>query len=397
MSKSTSSAAAKRKRFVQAVLAEGAKIDQVYRRFGVARSTAYEWWARFCKDGEAGLEAQTPGPVKGSGRWEAWKPAVLALHKRRPSSGPEKLRYQLQRDFPRQRLPSGRTIARMLKEAGRVARRRRQPGPALPRPELTRPRRNNEVWTIDFKGDFRTGDGRRCRPLTVRDLHSRYVLVVQHLSVPSERAIRRVLRRCFTRHGLPRVLRVDNGKPFGGGGACGLTGLSAWWRRLGIEVEFIRPGKPQDNGAHEQLHRVLKQETAQPPAPTLRAQARRFQSFCQWYNHRRPHQAHGTVPANRYRARPAPLPVLKPLQYPPDWQCKRVSGGGVIRWAGRPRMVGRAFKYEKVGLKPLPVASKKTGSVVQVYFGDLLLGELHASDPGTLRAVRYRRDRQRRK
>jgi transposase InsO family protein len=397
MSKATSSAAAKRKRFAQTVLAEGGKIDQVYRRFGIGRSTAHDWWGRFLEGGEAALEDQRRGRPHGSRRWAGWKPEVLNRRQRRPSSGPDKLRYQLERDFPRQPLPSERTIARILKEAGCVARRRRQPGPALPRPELTQPRRSNDVWTIDFKGDFRTGDGKRCLPLTVRDLHSRFVLLVEHVPVPSERALRRVLRRCFARYGLPRVFRVDNGKPFGGGGACGLTGLSAWWQRLGIEVQFIRPGQPQDNGAHEQMHRVLKQETAAPPAPTLRAQAHRFRTFCHWYNHQRPHQAHGKVPAQVYRPTPAKLPKLKPFKYPPGWLCKRVSGGGVIRWAGRPRMIGRAFKHENVGLKRLPAAGKMLGAVMQVYFGELLLGELHASDQGTLRGVRYRRDRRGRK
>jgi hypothetical protein len=262
----------------------------------------------------------------------------------------------------------------------------------LPRPELTCPRRNNEVWTIDFKGHFYTADGARCLPLTVRDLHSRFVFLVRHL-VPSERAIRRALTPLFKRYGMPRVLRVDNGKPFGGEGARGLTALSVWWTRLGIRVEFIRPRQPQENGAHEQMHGVLKARTARPPAPNLRAQAVRFRKFRRWYNEDRMHDGHGQTPARVYRPKPGPMPVIRPLHYPPGWIRKHVSGSGLIRWAGRVRMIGRAFKYQHIGLEIMEQVKAPRGAAVRVYLGSLLLGELHAADRRGLRAIRYRRDR----
>jgi transposase InsO family protein len=391
MAKSSSGSKAKRKHFIETVLENGCKIDRLYERFGFSRSSAYVLWARYLAGGEAALAEQKRGPAQPGGSWQAWERVILALRRREPDWGPRKLRYALAQDFPRQPLPSPRTIARMLKAAGCV-RRRRLAGPSVPRLELTQPRRSNEVWSIDFKGDFRTGDGARCRALTLRDLHSRYVLLVQHLP-PSERAIRRALSRVFARCGLPQVLRVDNGKPFGGEGARGLTALSVWWTRLGIRVEFIRPGKPQDNGAHEQMHRVLKRRVANPPAPNLRAQAARFRAFQRWYNEQRMHQAHGEVPAKVYRPAPAPLPEIRPLEYPAGWSRKRVSGGGLIRWAGRPRMIGRPFRYQHIGLEELPQPKAPPGAAVRVYLGNLLLGELHASDPGSLRAIRYRRDR----
>jgi hypothetical protein len=165
-----------------------------------------------------------------------------------------------------------------------------------------------------------------------------------------------------------------------------------WWTRLGIRVEFTRPGRPQDNGAHEQFHRVLKRETAQPPALDLAAQARRFRRFRQHYNEERPH-AHLQMrtPGELYRPAPAPLPKIHALLYPEGWVCKRVSKGGLIRWAGRHRMIGRAFKYEYIGLRPLALHTAPHGSAVQVWLGQLLLGELHASDPPTLRPIRYQR------
>ena len=140
-------------------------------------------------------------------------------------------------------------------------------------------RRSNDVWTIDFKGWFRTADGARIDPLTVRDLHSRYLLLIAAVPAQSDRAVRGLLTGLFRRRGLPRAIRVDNGVPFGGGGVLGLSTLSVWWLRLGIQVEFGRPAQPQDNGAHEQMHRILKAETAAPPSLNAGAQHRRFQRW----------------------------------------------------------------------------------------------------------------------
>ncbi len=367
--------------------------------FGIARSTAYLWWARFSKDGEAGLQDQPRGPKPGATRWERWREPLLKLRRRWPRFGPRKLRHLLRQQYPRQRLPSVRTLGRMLGAAGCLERRPpRHPGPILERPKLTRATCSNAVWTIDFKGYFHTRDGARCMPLTVRDLFSRYILAVEHLAAPTEAGVRQVLRRCFRRYGVPKVIRVDNGKPFGGEGAQGLTSLSVWWTRLGIRVEFIRPAKPQDNGAHEQMHGVLQQQTAQPPATNLRAQQRRFRRFRRQYNHHRPHEKlQMRWPAEVYRPRPGLMPKPKALAYPKSWPRKRVSQGGLIYWAGKMRWIGRPFKHQTVGLKPLGAARGQTPAAVEIYLGRLLLGELHAGDPPRLRPVRYHAARKRKR
>jgi len=202
----------------------------------------------------------------------------------------------LQKAFPKAKpVPAVSTLARWLVEGNFVAKRprRARPGPVLPWRGVQAAQRANQVWTVDFKGWFRTGDGRRCEPLTVRDLHSRFVLAVVLLPKPSDAAVRQALRRVFRRSGLPEVIRVDNGAPFGGKGALGLSRLSVWWLRLGIAVEFTRPAHPQDNGGHEQMHRVLKADTATPPAPSLRAQGRRIAAWLTSYNQERPHEALG--------------------------------------------------------------------------------------------------------
>jgi hypothetical protein len=157
----------------------------------------------------------------------------------------------------------------------------------------------------------------------------------------------------FRRYGLPKAIRVDNGAPFGGKGALRLSRLSVWWLRLGIAVDFVRPAHPQDNGAHEQMHRVLKAEVATPPAPTVRVQKRRISSWIGCYNQLRPHEALGQkVPADFYRPSARRLPrQLKVPCYPPEWKVRRVHNRGQIKWRGRQRFIGRAFVGELVGLK----------------------------------------------
>ncbi|HEY1016825.1 MAG TPA: integrase core domain-containing protein [Herpetosiphonaceae bacterium] len=243
----------------------------------------------------------------------------------------------------------------------------------------------NAVWTADFKGWFRTADGRRICALTVRDLATRYVLLVRHMERTTEQAVAPVMHRLFRRYGLPRAIQVDNGPPFGGYGPYGWSTLTAGWVRLGIAVHYGRPACPQDNAAHEQMHRVLQQQTARPAAASLPAQQRRFERWRRHYNHDRPHQALGMqLPAALYR--PSPLrPAILPWRYPPDWILKTADPRGRIRWAGRARLIGQAF-----GRQLLALRLERPG-VVSVHFGPHLLGELHANDTTAIRAVRVRR------
>jgi hypothetical protein len=245
------------------------------------------------------------------------------------------------------------------------------------------------VWTVDFKGWFRTGDGTRIEPLTVRDLFSRYILRVVLLADQTYPLTRAAFVGLFRQGGLPWRIRVDNGGPFGSNGAAGLSRLSVWWVRLGITVEFIRPAHPQDNGAHERMHRDYKAETAQPPAGTPRRQRGRTRRFVHRYNFQRPHEALGLRrPAQLYRcsrrAYPRRLPELK---YPTRWKVRRVRSNGTIRWEGRLRFVGEAFVGQRVGLKPA------SSEVHAVYFAKVLLGQMHRADGGGLRPATYARRR----
>jgi hypothetical protein len=238
---------------------------------------------------------------------------------------------------------------------------------------------------VDFKGWFRTLDGRRVEPLTVRDLFSRYLLAVWLLSDQSWKPVRRIFIRLFREHGYPEIIRVDNGQPFGSTGALGLSRLSAWWTALGIRVQFIAPGHPEQNGAHEQMHRVLKAEITRPASPNRRSQQRRTSRWIRTYNQVRPHEALAQRPPTEiYRPKPSPLRVIA-LSYPKDWLVRRVRSNGEIKWQGRKRFIGEAFVGYRVGLKRQGRARWK------VRFAKLLVGELWDPDAGGMRPSRYAR------
>jgi len=305
-----------------------------------------------------------------------WLSRIRRWRARHPSWGAPKLRAALLRRFGARGLPSEAAIGRWLKAWSLTVQthpqRRRRKGPSSERPALTMPQGCHEVWTADFKGWFKTGDGARVDPLTVRDLFSRAILAVDLLQRPTVVQTQAAFVRIFARHGLPKVIRTDNGTPFGSTGALGLTRLSVWWLKLGIRVEFIEPGRPDQNGAHEQAHRVYKDETASPPAPTVQAQRRRSQRWLKIYNHERPHEALGMrVPSDLYRTNRRRLPdKMDAWSYPARWLSRLVKGKGMISLHGRGRYIGEAFEGERVGLKC------SEPNVWQVYLGAYLLGEL---------------------
>ena len=365
---------------------------QLCRRWSISRKTAYKWMQRFTARGRAGLRDQRRAAQRVHNRPSAvWLARIRRWRARHPRWGAVKLHWALQRRFGRRALPSSAAIGRWLRRWGlsRTRRRRAAHARVIARPALTPARCANEVWTVDFKGWFRTGDGTRIDPLTVRDLASRFVLAVVLLTRPTIAQCRRAFERIFRAYGLPRIIRVANGAPFGADGALGLTRLSAWWIKLGIRVEFIAPGRPDQNGAHEQMHRIYKQDTLQPPAPTRCAQHRRTQRWRRAYNEQRPHAALGLrVPAARYRQSPRRLPASLPAwTYPRGWESRRVKGNGMLRWHGRARFVGEAFAGERVGLQA------QGAGVFAVFYGPYLIGELLDQDAGGIRALWYRQRR----
>lgn len=363
-------------------------VSALCQRLRISRKTAYKWRGRFRKERLHGLRDRPRRPRKVAGKTSRlWLLRLRRWRLRHPSWGARKLRPGLGRDFGRAGLPAVATISRWLKRWGLAkGRRRRLKGPVILRRRVRAARHCNDVWTVDFKGWYRTGDGTRVEPLTVRDLYSRYGLRVRLLRHQTVQATRRELVKVFRKYGLPRRIRSDNGGPFGGVGPTGLTRLSAWWIKLGIEVEFITPGRPCENGAHEQFHRVYKAEVVRRPALRLAGQQRRSTRWLREYNEERPHEALGMArPAKYYVASQRHLPErLAPWAYPASWVKRWVKGSGEISWQGKRRFVGEAFVGDFVGLR-----TKRSG-VWQVFFGPLLVGEMYEAESGSLRTARYR-------
>jgi putative transposase len=326
-------------------------------QYGISRKTGYKWLERYDADGVDGLRDQSRRPYHSP---QATDPelieALLAHRRRHPRWGAKKLLVVASRRQTAAAWPSRSTVCARLKANGLVAPSRRHTRAPQVRMAPWAPiTAANEVWTTDFKGEFRTGDGVYCYPLTLRDGFSRFTLRCDGLLSRTVAATQQRFARAFAVYGLPDRIRSDNGLPFASPGLAGLSSLSVWWMRLGIIPERIAPGHPEQNGSHEQFHRVLKAETARPPAPNCVAQQQRFRRFVREYNEERPHEALGNqTPATRYAPSRRPLPRrLPPLDYPGHMEPRRVSSGGTISWDGTPLFVATALAGEYVAFEEI--------------------------------------------
>ena len=344
----------------------------IFARHGISRKTGYKWLARYRAESAQGLVDRDRAPHRpGQGVDAAVAAAIVAERERHPHWGPKKLRARLARLAPDEVWPAPSTIGDLLRREGlSLPRRRRWRAEPAARPFLE-VRAPNDVWCADFKGWFRTADGTRCDPLTISDAHSR-LLITCRIVPPTHAGVFGWFERAFGEHGLPRALRTDNGPPFASSGAGGLTRLAVHWIKLGIKLERIAPGAPQQNGRHERMHRTLKAETTHPPAATLAAQQARFDRFRQLYNRERPHEAlDQTVPAAHYTPSPRLYPsrLAEPV-YDADHAVRRVRPSGEIKWGGETIFVSEALAGELVGL-----AEAQDGGWI-VRFADLDLGLL---------------------
>jgi transposase InsO family protein len=339
--------------------------------YGVSRKTGYKWVERYEAHGVAGLTDRSRRPHASPRATEPTLVQVLVrVRKRHPRWGAKKLLGVVRREAPTAAWPTRSTVCDLLSRAGLVpprTRRARHPVP-LP-PSLAPIVRANGTWTTDFKGEFRTGDGIYCYPLTLRDGWSRYVLRCDALLGQTYDATRRRFARAFAQYGLPERIRSDNGGPFAGPGLGRLSRLSVWWMRLGIVPERIALGRPDQNGAHEQFHSVLSADTARPPAPNGGAQQRRFDRFRREYNDERPHEAlHDQPPATCYTASTRLLPTaLPPIEYAGHMEVRRVSSVGCVSWRNRAVFLSEALVGEPVGFEEVD------DGVWTVYFASVVL------------------------
>jgi len=327
-------------------------VTELARRYGVVPKTVYKWVDRYQADPCGGLGERSRAPhAHGRATGATVRAAVLTLRQQHPTWGPKKLRAVLQRRHPEQPWPAASTIGDLVRRAG-LSQPQRRTRYVVP---LTQPLAAavapNEVWTADFKGWFRTTDQTRCDPLTVADACSRHVLCCR-IVPPTECGVRPWFERTFRTYGLPRALRTDNGPPFATTGAGRLSHLAVWWLKLGIQLDRIDPGHPEQNGRHERFHLTLQQETTSPPAATPAQQQRRFDRLRWVFNHERPHEALGQQPpATVYVPSPRPYPArLEEPGYDATHQVRRVKETGQIRWHGDLIFVSEAVRGELVGV-----------------------------------------------
>jgi putative transposase len=298
--------------------------------------------------------------------------AIIEARRHRPAWGAKKLLAILTKRHPQWPWPARSVVCEILSRNGRVPRKRRRRligHPGKPATDISAP---NQIWTADVKGPFKTDDGRYRYPLTVADGYRRFLLACRALHSTAVHEAKPVFTRVFQELGLPRRLRTDNGVPCATNTLASLSQLSAWWVRLGILPEFIHPGKPQQNGRHERMHRTLKADTTRPPAANRRAQQQRFNRFREEFNHQRPHEALDMrTPAALCAPSPRPRPSkLPPLEYPDRFEARYVSANGGIRWNRRWVNVSITCAGEYVGLEEID------DGVWNIDFGPLKLGRL---------------------
>lgn len=344
-----------RLRFVARLL-EGEGMSEVCREFGISRKTGYKIFNRYKDDGLDALTDRSRRPVRYANQLPVPIERLIVATKRdKPHWGARKIRELLVRKLAGDvRIPAKSTVHAVLDRHGLVsqARKRRKANKAMGTP-LSQAVEPNDLWCADFKGEFKTGDGRYCYPLTVTDQASRYLLLSEALESTKEIPAIEAFVRLFRERGMPAAIRSDNGLPFASpNGLYNLSKLSVFWLRLGIALERIEPGNPQQNGRHERMHRTLKQETARPPGMNALQQQARFDEFISEFNEERPHEAlEMRTPAEVYTPSPRPYQGLPELAYPFHDRDILVTACGRICMARKKINVSTVLAGQKLGIK----------------------------------------------
>jgi transposase InsO family protein len=374
-------------RFVMLAQSGRFTVSELCEQFGISRKTGYKHLARYAAGGLKGLALRSHRPHRFPQRTDAAVEALILAERRLHRTwGPKKLHKVLELKHGLGSPPAQSTIGAILQRHGLSERRRRRPGLYVALNEgLTEPTHPNHVWTVDFKGHFVLGNGRRCDPLTVCDRYSRYVLACRAQPNQQFKGTLRTSRALMRQAGVPEIIRCDHGSPFASLGLGRLSSLSIWWIEQGIAVELTRPACPQDNGSHERMHRDLKAEALQPPSANVPAQQRRFERWRHTFNEERPHEALGQQrPAEFYQPSSRRLNEKdKLLVYGADCEVKRLSESGFLAHEGRTYHVGEAFAHKRVGLR------RNLEGQTELYFANVHLGNLVHGSEGRFRPAAY--------
>jgi transposase InsO family protein len=343
-----------RLRFVARLL-EGERMSDVCRSFGISRKTGYKIYNRYKDQGLEALSDRSRRPVRYANQLPGPVERLIVETKReKPHWGARKIRELLVRRLAGDlRIPARSTVHAVLDRHGLVKRarqRRRQKAQGTP---LSAGQTPNDLWCADFKGEFRLGNGRYCYPLTVTDHAARFILACEALESVKEAGVIPVFERLFKERGLPDAIRSDNGVPFASpNGLYNLSKLSVWWLRLGIGIERIKPGQPQQNGRHERMHLTLKQETTRPPRANILQQQARFDDFVSEFNGERPHDALAMkTPAEVYRPSARPYNGLPEIDYPFHDRDVLVTCCGRVCMHRKKINISTALAGQRLGIK----------------------------------------------
>lgn len=337
--------------------------------FGISRAKGYKWLARYNEMGPRGLEDQKPIARTCPHRTpDEMTDRIVRMRKDHPFDGPKKIRARLMAQGAVD-VPAASTIGEILDRYGMIRPRRariRVPPHAEPLAHAQQP---NDVWCVDFKGDFALDDGERCHPLTISDAATRFLIKCEGLLHPKTAPVREQFERAFREFGLPLAIRSDNGPPFASRSPGGLSLLSVWWIQLGIVPERIEPGQPQQNGRHERMHKTLKEQTANPPSSNMVEQQRAFDRFRADYNEHRPHEALAMKPpASCYEPSLRVMPESpRSPEYDSTFAVRRVHNG-MLKWQALKVGMPDALNGQPVGLKEIEQDEW------ELHYGPLLLG-----------------------
>jgi putative transposase len=342
-----------RMRFVARLL-DGEKMAGLCREFDVSRKTGYKIFSRYKDCGLYGLTDRSRRPYRQANRLPFQiESLIVQLKREHPSWGAPKIREKIKRRNLGVALPAISTVHAVLDRHGLVTRGRQRNSYRAEGTGLSTPNHPNDLWCADYKGEFMLADRRYCYPLTITDFASRYLFVCDALETTKEIYAFAVFERAFKDFGLPRAIRSDNGLPFASTSAFfGLSKLSVWWLRLGIGIERIRPGNPQQNGRHERMHLTLKREATKPPGKNFLQQQAKFDEFIHEYNQERPHQALGMkYPAELYRPSTRPYAGLPELEYPFHDRTITVTQCGRLCLGARKINLSAVFAGQMLGIR----------------------------------------------
>lgn len=352
----------------------GLGITEVAEMYGLSRPTVYDWMGRYERGGVEALTDRSRAPKSSPNRVNEAIEQRLIAERQKWGFGSKATLQRLREEDPNIEWPARSTADEIFKRAGLTQRRRKGERKRITpfvRPyQATRP---GELLTVDFKGQFRLRNGKICYPLTLMDRVSRYVIACEALPSTHMEPAWAVIERALREWGLPKAVQSDNGPPFGANGYGRLSTISVRLMKLGILPVFSRPAKPQDNGAHERMHRVLKETATIPPGRTLREQQQKLDAFRHAYNHERPHEGIGMRrPARLWRGSRRPFPEkLEEFRYKRWFEVRTVAHSGMLQWNQQRIFVSHVLAGEQIGLEPVDADRSN------VYFGPFYLGQLH--------------------